>query len=242
MADPSLARSVPSGKTVLIYTLSAPNGGAVRYVGMTSTSLRTRCSSHICAGNKGDRTHVARWVRSLLTKGLRPVITEIDQVAVGGDWKAAERYWIAHHRALGANLANLTDGGEGVLGWTMPEEQRARLAEFRTGMKHSAETRAVLSARKQGAMHNYYGKRRPAETCAKIAAAKTGARNPMFGRCGENHPNARPVIVDGVRYVTAAEAGRALGIHRTAIIGRIKRGTAAYADQTDPGGNAGRAA
>jgi hypothetical protein len=45
---------------------------------------------------------------------------------VGDGWEDAERRWIASYRAQGMPLTNITDGGEGTSGWTVPVEDRAR--------------------------------------------------------------------------------------------------------------------
>lgn len=84
----------------------------------------------------------------------------------------------------GAPLVNLTDGGDGVkgytftkearrkmraaqLGKTLPSEQRAKMSASHLGRRVSAETRAKISAA-------LIGLTRSKVTCAKISLAKKG--------------------------------------------------------------------
>lgn len=59
---------------------------------------------------------------------------------------AHEKLLILCFRDLGADLANMTDGGEGVSGWIPSEKFRQSVSEFHAGRKRSQETRERLSA------------------------------------------------------------------------------------------------
>jgi hypothetical protein len=114
-----------------VYTLSHPTTGEVRYVGKTVGSLAKRLSNHV-KDSKKRRSHREKWIMSLADQGLKPVITFVDSIEHSenepeGNW--LEMAYIAQYRAEGKRLVNATDGGEGV-----------------PGLKHSAETRAKISA------------------------------------------------------------------------------------------------
>jgi hypothetical protein len=128
----------------VIYTLSDPRDGTVRYVGQTRNPKRRnyshRCPSH--TGNMGKRA----WTVELRAIGLAPVFAIIEECDTA-DRAAAEKKWIAHYRALGADLLNLTSGGQSPPPFT--EETRAKMreaAKHRTWPPISEEHRAALLA------------------------------------------------------------------------------------------------
>lgn len=98
--------------SVFIYVLKCPISGAVRYIGKT-LDVRSRLRKHVHeAKHRYGKNHRANWIRSLLSSGLEPVI-EVDVVTTRDGWKKAETDRIAHYRALGCDLTNATDGGDG---------------------------------------------------------------------------------------------------------------------------------
>jgi hypothetical protein len=103
--------------------------------------------------------------------------------------------------AHGGPLVNLTDGGQGMTGYAMPEEIRAKLRAFRTGRPMPPETRMKISLATKGkpkpetmgAKISAIQKGRPhsAERRANISAAKTGKklsipRGPLSAEVREN--------------------------------------------------------
>ncbi len=94
----------------VIYVLKDPRTQAVRYVGFTSKNPARRLRAHIeKAAREGGRTLKHKWLASLAECGLAPDL-EIAESGVGDTWAEAERRWIAHYRANGARLVNVTDG------------------------------------------------------------------------------------------------------------------------------------
>lgn len=75
------------------------------------------------------------------------------------------------------------------------------------------------------------GMKDPPEVRRKKAITKLGARNPMYGRTGARHPNARAVIdtATGVTYesvtAAAAAAGMALQLLHAKLTGRTRNTT-----------------
>lgn len=99
-------------KSAFIYVLKCPLTMDVRYVGKC-TNLASRLRQHISESrDESLRSHKATWIRSVLAKGLRPIM-EVEAVIAGAvNWKQAEINLIAHYRAMGADLTNATDGGD----------------------------------------------------------------------------------------------------------------------------------
>ncbi|MBU9147563.1 hypothetical protein KTD26_34560, partial [Burkholderia multivorans] len=69
----------------------------------------------------------------------------------------------------GGPLVNLTDGGEGQVGWIPSELTRARIRAANTGRKVSDETRAKMSAARKG-------KKKSPEHAAKIGQSRKGKK------------------------------------------------------------------
>lgn len=137
----------------IIYGLADPRDGALRYIGKTSRGLAYRLRGHVRESKRGE-TRRERWIAKLASAGMRPDIFEIE--VVPGDWSDAERFWIAYFRAIGADLVNLTPGGEGATG-PKSEAHKAKLSEAlkgcafdHTGLKRSDETRKKIGDAQRG--------------------------------------------------------------------------------------------
>ena len=118
-----------------IYALTDPRDGQIRYVGQTSVALSSRLASHMRdAGCQRYQFHRVRWIRALVTNGLRPSIVRLTEVPLSM-LDSAERFWIKTLRGWGARLTNSTDGGDGV---TMTSEIRHRISAAKTGVSPTA--------------------------------------------------------------------------------------------------------
>ena len=109
---------------------------------------------------------------------------------------------IAFWRNYGCDLANLTNGGEGISGFKHSAETRQKLSVMNKGMpatfkgkKHTNETKIMLSeiAKKRGAPKLtkeqqekaaawHRGRKRSPETCAKISAKAQGRPSSQKGK------------------------------------------------------------
>jgi hypothetical protein len=125
-----------------IYVLADPRTSEIRYVGMTTRSLRTRLAAHL-RDHRRD-TYRSRWINAVLEAGVKPVIIEIE-IVPADDRSAAERKWIAYYRAAGANLVNATDGGEGTLGRKLTPEQRQIVGEAARRRFQDPQARKAVS-------------------------------------------------------------------------------------------------
>lgn len=96
-------------RTIFIYKLIDPITNEIRYVGKTINLLK-RLQTHI-ARSKTNTYHSARWIKSLLDKGVKPVI-EIIEECNENNWSEREIYWIKYYRDK-FDLTNILDGGNG---------------------------------------------------------------------------------------------------------------------------------
>ena len=151
-----------------VYGLTAASKHEIRYVGQTIRPVDVRLSRHIKGCGSG-RTAVSRWLRSLRERGegVKAVVLAPPQFAV---WNQTERHLIALYKKFGARLLNLTDGGDGALGYRHTEEHKARMAQRMLGNQYGRGVPRPESFKQ--AMR----KPKSAEHRLKIAAALKGRK------------------------------------------------------------------
>jgi group I intron endonuclease len=108
--------------------------------------------------------------------------------------------------------------------WNRDDAQLLRRENQRRVMSN-ATARNNLRVKAQLQMQNPANRQ-----LSRLGAIKQWS-NPEFvrSRIGANHPLAKPVLAEGVRYETIIEAARALGVTDSCIRGRIKSGKIGYA-------------
>lgn len=169
---------------VYIYGLQDPRNDELRYVGAT-INLKERYEGHL---RDRKRTHKTNWIKSLKRGNFKPEIFVIEEVEEN-EWEESERFWIAYFRYIGADLTNMTDGGEKP---SMTKEQREELStKLRVqfagennpffGKHHSEE-----SVRKN--RHSHLGKKLKPESVAKRQQT-IKERGSNLGKRGELSPN-----------------------------------------------------
>ena len=130
----------------LVYGLIDPRDGQLRYVGKSTSGL-ARPRQHVQpAFLKRDRRHKGNWVRSLVALGMRPEVEVLEVHESAETLAEAECFYIAYFRSLGCRLTNLTDGGEGQVGWTPTVETRAKIAMAHRGTPMSEKTKRSIAA------------------------------------------------------------------------------------------------
>lgn len=92
-----------------IYKLIDPITNDVRYIGVTTNSLKNRLYQHKY-NSKKLKTHSAKWINSLLKKDFSPII-ELIEICDENNWEEKEKYWISYYD----NLTNHHIGGKGVI-------------------------------------------------------------------------------------------------------------------------------
>lgn len=144
MAECNVASVRTYCKPTFIYVLMDPDTLEVRYLGKTVKPIERRLAVHISHAKRvGHKRHVAAWIRSLLDVGKKPIIQSVETVSPNGDWVAAEQRWIAELLEAGADLCNLTDGGEGAPGYKPSPEEIERFRASLTGERNHNYGKAI---------------------------------------------------------------------------------------------------
>jgi len=136
-------------REAIVYGLRGIGDSNVRYIGVTTNSLRKRLTDHkSSARTQGFNYPLHKWMRDC---NFNVEIFEIETIDSEIRFDR-EMYWISEMRKNGHTLLNITDGGSGTTGWKMPEEVREKLSRRAKGRPsafkgrhHSAESKLNLS-------------------------------------------------------------------------------------------------
>lgn len=160
--------------SIVIYGILDPRNNECRYVGKTN-SICKRIISHRYAATSNVPGHKYNWFRSVLREGLLPEFIILEEVTVD-NWKTAEAFWICYLMGLGANLLNMTKGGEGTVGFKHSDFSKSLMREDKLGTIMSPESSMKKSVAMIGNTHTL-GFRHSLETRAKMSAARKGVSN-----------------------------------------------------------------
>jgi hypothetical protein len=140
-----------------IYGLIDPRDGQLRYVGQSSVGMKRAKALH--------SAKCMSWQKSLRSKGLVEDVEVLEETEQLND---AEIFWIAYYKMIGANLTNLTDGGDGL-----------KNASTETKMKLSkiSKERWVKSEYRDAVISKLTGRVQSAETIEKRASRHRGRKN-----------------------------------------------------------------
>lgn len=125
--------------TTLIYTLSDPRTGLVRYVGKTRDP-KARIRNHM---NKREHNHNGNWIESLRKLGLEPEVIFIDEVPTE-EWSFWEQHWIQVFLGWGFPLTNMNSGGGEHARFT-PELKQKHKASFTEAVRQDMREKAMIS-------------------------------------------------------------------------------------------------
>lgn len=117
-----------------IYKLIDPSTNEIRYVGRTIQKLNNRLKKHI---NANDKSYRVNWIKSLLNKNLEPIIKLICETNSFDVCCRLEQFYIQKYKKEGLKLVNMTNGGEGSIGF-----------------KHSAKSKEKISIKTKLRMSN----------------------------------------------------------------------------------------
>ena len=118
MTEPSSKTPAISRVSEQMYALRDPDTQEIRYIGKANEA-QARLVRHKLDMRRRN-TPVYCWMRKLASEGKSPTIEVIASATDG--WQELERALIAQHRADGARLLNLAEGGDQPL---QTREQRA---------------------------------------------------------------------------------------------------------------------
>lgn len=114
----------------------------LRYVGVSS-NLKSRMSDHRGQARRGNSRPVYKWMRKHGVENIDPVELSVHSTSL--EMFEAEIETIARLRAEGQDLLNVTEGGEGTMGYRHSQDVYDRLAESRRRENLPEEVRLKLS-------------------------------------------------------------------------------------------------
>lgn len=152
------------------YIHCRPNGEPF-YVGKATIDKRHRTNRPFMFSHRNNlhKKIVAKYGKENIQVFVFPCSTEQEALD-------AEIQHIAQFRSEGLQLANLTDGGEGMSGFKLSEESKAKLSAIRKGRKPTEETRAKLSAARIGKPSPVKGRKHTDEAKANMSAFQKGRK------------------------------------------------------------------
>lgn len=135
----------------LVYGLVDPRSGELKYVGKSSIGMRRPRKHQLPTGRKQACAYNGNWLRSMYADGETvPSILVLKECTSEEEAYSEEKSIIKLFRESEFSLTNMSDGGEGMSGFVMPESARAKISKARMGMKFSAEHLANLSRAHMG--------------------------------------------------------------------------------------------
>ena len=138
-----------------------------------TNNLAKRLSSHLLNKNLKQKTKKNSWIKSLLSKNIKPEILLIDEVPEI-EWKFWEKHYISLFKSWGFNLTNLTEGGDGInLGYKFSKETRKKMSNSKLGVKFSKEHKKKISESNKG-NKNFLNKKHSEDSKNKIRTSNIG--------------------------------------------------------------------
>lgn len=170
----------------VVYGLRLRGTYEYRYVGLTTYGARKRLRSHKKSARQGRKLPVNDWLRKDFN--LVNVVIDVLEHFPDRDFKLLnfrEQFWIAALKESGHRLLNLTDGGDGVRGFSPSLETRKLMSEKAKGRKGPW-------AGVTGKDHPSFGNKHSDETKKKWSEQRkgsiSGSKNPNYGKFGKDHP------------------------------------------------------
>jgi group I intron endonuclease len=130
-----------------LYALIDPLTNECRYVGKADDPKR-RLKNHL-GHIKRDVGHKVNWIKALRATGSKPEMVILEQVPKI-HFAEAEQWWISYFRYLGANLTNITIGGDGASGYIHTESAKRRIGDAHRGKRYSDAIRLKMSTAAKG--------------------------------------------------------------------------------------------
>ena len=154
----------------VIYLITNLFNG-MKYVGQTTRSVEQRFKEHF-----HEKTYIGNAMRKHSMKNF--TIEVIETCETREQLNEREKFWIAELKCMSPSGYNLTEGGEGIIGWERTPEYYAKLSVANKGKnkgRHlSAEHRAKLSEMERGEKNPFFGKRHTKKSLIRMSVAKIG--------------------------------------------------------------------
>lgn len=207
----------------IIYAL-CERSGEVRYVGKSTSGIK-RPRDHLRPSKyeKLDQP-VYRWIRKRAKQDYRPIIKILAVLDNPEELFEEEIFMISYLKSLGANLLNMTDGGEGALGRVNSAETKQKMSEVRKAAFKDPTQAVIYAEALKKNMANPDTRRKMAEGCQKRWAdpeekAKQSARKKG---CRQYHYEKPIVDQNGAVYESVSIAAKTLNIPRTSISSHLQ--------------------
>lgn len=176
---------------IYIYGLYDPFTGKLRYIGKTN-NLNRRLWFHINNAKRGQKTHKATWIRSLLRCNEIPAVKIIKETTED-NWQKDEQDCISQAKRDGIKLTNLTKGGDGLIDFHHSEKTKKKISKHNLangkvppnwkGRKQSPEhIRKRVEARKKRGNYGH-----SEETKEKISKGRKGKNLGNTHTLGHKH-------------------------------------------------------
>lgn len=149
----------------------------------------------------------------------------VEIITTCDSWEEAcqiEKYLIKYYgrRDLGfGSLVNMTDGGDGMLGFNHSEETKEKLREANLGIKRTEETKLKIGESIKGENHPMYGRKHSEETIIKMSHSKKGKKLTQ-----EQKNNKSKKIIDistGIIYNSPQEISDIFNINRSTLYNKL---------------------
>jgi group I intron endonuclease len=140
----TLPFSTFNGGSMIVY-LATNRANSKQYVGQTIFSLEHRWSAHLRDAKSGSEDYIHRAIRKY---GIEEFYVEaLHECLTKEEMDFVEIFYISLLNSKAPNGYNLTEGGEGIIGYCRPlsEETKEKIRVKATGRKASKETRLKMS-------------------------------------------------------------------------------------------------
>lgn len=127
--------SISINDNYFVYSLSDPITEYIKYIGI-SKNPKERYRKHLTCKGKSLKSN---WIKSLLSKEQKPIMTLIDSCNTREEVNIKEKYWIIKYRDWGFDLKNMTDGGDG--GNTFEGKQHTELTKKKISLANKGRKR-----------------------------------------------------------------------------------------------------
>lgn len=191
-------------KTVFIYALCEPGTRTIRDIGK-SVNPERRLKEHWSRSRK-RKNHLGCWLSSLSERPALLILKEVPE----SEWQEWEQRYIRCARALGFDLVNATDGGDGGSFKQHSPESIAKMSAVHAGeknpmfgkpgtflgKKHTPEWHEFMSVALSGENNPMYHKKHTREARSKMRGHRpslSGKNNPMYGKPGTMLGKKQPI-------------------------------------------------
>lgn len=216
--------------TAIVYMAANVHNG-YRYIGVTVKSLEHRKRKHLSCVRRGVKSKFYNAVRKYGESSFNwceLILVDSWEQALVAEIKLIDYFKPEY---------NLTDGGQGALGYKHTPEALERMSELKRGKpgpllgtKRSPETIERMSqSRLKNPTRYWLGKKRSPETIAKIVTAKTGkkcaprskelvaAQTKRIIDAAKAREKAIVCITDGREFKSLTEAALAYGLNKASV-------------------------